>query len=138
MNKTYRRPGALGLLLLLATCCGRHGSAPFSFPPELAGAWKLTGVEERATGSAPEAMRRFGPRRIRHAVYDGAGKVDATVYELASDAGGLELEQTWKPAADTVAFHRGRYFAVVHWEAADRSAVSNFARELGKLLAASD
>mgnify|MGYP001619534892 CR=1 FL=1 len=83
----------------------------------------------------PEAMRRFGAIRIHSATYQGQGKIEATVYELRTDAGGLELEQTWKPAADTVVFHHGRYFAVVHWEGADRASVTAFVRELRKLVA---
>jgi len=34
--------------------------------------------------------------------------------------------------ADTVAFHKESFFTVVHWENADRSAVSAFVREIEK------
>jgi hypothetical protein len=44
----------------------------------------------------------------------------------------MEVEQTWKPIADTVAFHKDTYFTVVHWENADKSAVAAFVRALEK------
>ena len=80
----------------------------------------------------PEQIRRLGIRRAGTAVYEGAGTLNVETYELTSDAGALEAEQTWKPVADTVAFHKNGYFTVVHWENADKQAVATFVRELEK------
>lgn len=99
------------------------------------GDWKLSQMKDIAPTAAPETIRRLGLKRAQAAVYDGAGQITVEVYELTSDAGALEVEQTWKPSADTVAFHRESYFAVVRWTGADRGAVTAFVRELEKQLA---
>ena len=44
------------------------------------------------------------------------------------------VNQTWRPVADTVAFHSQSYFAVIHWENAERTAVSAFVKEMEKQL----
>jgi hypothetical protein len=54
------------------------------------------------------------------------------VYELTSSAAAFEAEQNWRAVADTVAFHKGSLFTVVHWENAERAAVSVFVREMEK------
>jgi hypothetical protein len=69
-------------------------------------------------------------RRAHIGEYEGPGRLEAEVYELTSDAAALEMEQTWKPAADTVAFHQAAYFAVIRWQDADRASVSSFVREM--------
>ena len=51
-----------------------------------------------------------------------------------SSAAAFETEQTWRPVADTVAFHSQSYFAVIHWENAERTAVSAFVKEMEKQL----
>lgn len=80
----------------------------------------------------PEQIRRLGIRRAGTAVYEGAGILKVETYELTTDAGALEAEQTWKAIADAVAFHKGSYFTVVHWENAGKQAVATFVRELEK------
>ena len=53
---------------------------------------------------------------------------------MTSSAAAFETEQTWRPVADTVAFHKESYFAVIHWENAERTAVSAFVKEMEKQL----
>jgi len=71
-------------------------------------------------------------RRAGSAEYQGAGTLRVEIYELTSGAGAFEVEQTWRPVADTVAFHKDSYFTVVHWTGAEKSAVAAFVRELEK------
>ncbi len=94
------------------------------------GAWRLK--QSSGLTEIPEPIRRLGIRRAGKGVYEGAGVLKVETYELTSDAGALEAEQTWKPLADTVAFHKASYFTVVHWENADKQAVATFVRELEK------
>jgi hypothetical protein len=46
----------------------------------------------------------------------------------------VDLAQRWRPSADTVFFSRGAYFVVVKWQAADRSALQAFVRNVEKTL----
>lgn len=123
--------------LLLAACGGKPPGAPVAFA-ESVGGWKLAGRSEPNSGAAAEPMKRFGVRRIERAEYTGAGKASIEVYTLSSEAGGLELEQTWRPQPDTVVFHRGERFAVVRWEGAGRDAAAALVRDLEKRLSAAD
>lgn len=92
--------------------------------------WRLK--QSTAMTQVGEQIRRLGIRRAGTAVYEGAGVLKVETYELTSDAGALEAEQTWKAVADTVAFHKNGYFTVVHWENADKQAVAAFVRGLEK------
>lgn len=65
-------------------------------------------------------------KRAQVGEYEGHGRLEAEVYELGSDAAALEMEQTWRPAADTVVFHQSGYFAVIRWQNASRQDVSAF------------
>jgi hypothetical protein len=120
-------------LLLLGGCGGAPAPAAFAFP-ETVGGWKLKQVKDLSPADAPESARRLGLKRARVAGYEGPGRLEAEVYDLTSDAAALEMEQTWKPAANTVAFHERASFAVIRWQSADRAAVSAFVREMEKRL----
>jgi hypothetical protein len=121
------------LLLLLAGCGGAPAPAAFAFP-ETVGGWKLKQAKELSPTDAPDAARRLGLKRARVGEYEGSGRLEAELYDLTSDAAALEMEQTWKPAADTVAFHEDSSFVVIRWQSADRAAVSAFVREIEKRL----
>jgi hypothetical protein len=73
-------------------------------------------------------------KRSQVAEYEGLGRLEAEVYELSSDAAALEMEQTWRPAADTVVFHQSGYFAVIRWQNASRQDVSAFVLDMEKRL----
>ena len=118
-------------LILLVSCSGgpKQGRPLF---PETVGVWRLKLSGDLAPGQVPEQVRRLGLRRAGSGEYQGAGTLKVEIYELTSDAGAFEVEQTWRPIADTVAFHKDGYFTVVHWEGADKAAVAAFVRELEK------
>lgn len=92
--------------------------------------WKLK--QSSDLSQIPEQIRRLGIRRAGTAEYQGPGVLHVQIYELTTDAGAFEVEQTWKPIADTVVFHKETYFTVVHWENADKSSVAAFIRALEK------
>jgi hypothetical protein len=126
------RQGTLAVfLLLLISCCGRPAQ-PAPLFPESVGLWSLKHSSDLASSQIPEQIRRMGIRRAGTAEYQGPGAVKVEIYELTTDAGAMEVEQTWRPMADTVAFHKGTYFTVIHWESADKAAVAAFVRELEK------
>jgi hypothetical protein len=114
--------------ILAAACSPQPRELEF---PEVIGQWKRASAA--AVSDIPEPVRRLGPRTARAAEYQGPGRMRVTVYHMASSAAALEAEQTWTPAADTVAFHRNDRFLTVHWENVDRPAVSGFIREIEKL-----
>jgi hypothetical protein len=116
---------------LLLSCSRGRESTEFTFPQSVE-AWRLKQVKNTAPADAPEQARRLGLKRAQAAEYEGPGQLKMELYEFISDASALEMEQTWKPAANTVAFHQGSYFTVIHWENADRAAVSGFVREMEK------
>jgi len=121
----------LGLLAILLLSCSQSRPAAPLFP-EPVGPWKLKQSTDLAPDQVPAAIRRLGVRRAGSAVYEGAGNLKVEVYELTSSAAAFEAEQNWRAAADTVAFHKENLFTVVHWENADRAAVSAFIREMEK------
>jgi hypothetical protein len=126
------KQGFLPLLSILLISCGGSPKQAKPLFPDTVGAWRLKSSGDLAAGQAPEQIRRLGMRRAGSAEYQGAGTLKVEIYELTSDAGAMEVEQTWKPAADTVAFHKDRYFTVVHWAGAEKSATAAFVRELEK------
>ena len=131
-NLSIVRQGFLALFsILLVSCSGGPKQARPLFP-ETVGVWRLKLSSDLAAGQIPEQIRRLGVRRAGSAGYQGPGTLKGGIYELTSDAGALEVEQTWKPIADTVAFHKDTYFNVVHWEGAEKPAVAAFVRELEK------
>ena len=126
------KQGFLALFSILLVSCGGGPKQGTPLFPETVGVWRLKLSSDLAAAQIPEQVRRLGMRRAGSAEYQGAGTLKVEIYELTSDAGALEVEQTWKPAADTVAFHKDSYFTVVHWEGADKTAVAAFVRELAK------
>jgi hypothetical protein len=120
-----------GLLsILLMSCTKPQPAAPLF--PETVGPWKLKQSTDVAPDQVPSLIRRLGIHRAGSAGYEGAGNLKVDVYELTSSAAAFEAEQNWRAVADTVAFHKGSLFTVVHWENAERAAVSAFVREMEK------
>ena len=115
-------------LLLIACCSGPRPDA--SLFPEAAGPWTLKQTAAVAPDQVPEPIRRLGIWRAGDASYEGAGTLKVRVYEMTSSAAAFEAEQTWRAIADTVVCHKERFFTVVHWENADRAAVTVFVREM--------
>jgi len=113
--------------------CGAPTHAGFVFPDTI-GVWKLKAKRDLAATDAPESVRRLGLKRVQSGEYEGPGRIAAQVYDMTSSSGAFEAEQTWKAAANTVAFHKEQYFTVIHWEDAERTAVPTFVREIEKLL----
>ena len=113
----------LACALVLASC--RRASAPMpDLFTEAVGAWQRVSVSEVPPPAAIE--------RILAASYQGPGKLDARVYQLASPALALDMAQRWKPAPDTVFFYKGRFFVLIQWETADRQALREFVVALEK------
>jgi len=123
----------LAISAILLTACGTATQTSFVFP-EAAGVWKLKAKRDLSATDAPESVRRLGLKRVQSGEYEGPGRISAQVYEMTSSSGAFESEQTWKAAANTVAFHKEQYFTVIHWEDSERTSVSAFVREMEKEL----
>jgi hypothetical protein len=98
----------------------------------VAGRWKLKQANGLPLSDAPKEVRCLGLKRAQVAEYEGQGRLEAEVYELSSDAAALEMEQTWRPAADTVVFHQSGYFVVIRWQNASRQDVAAFVIDMEK------
>lgn len=104
--------------------------------PEHVGAWTRSEHSTPPPGEAPPAIARFAVAAIEKAGYSGPGGeiLRAEAYHLASEAAGLELEQTWRPEPNAVGFHVGAHFVIMRYEKADRAALNTFVRELQAFL----
>jgi len=100
------------------------------FPENAAGGWRRVSVQDMPVSDAPDPVPRTEVTLLRTASYQGPGKLEARVYQLVSPEVGAALAQRWRPSSDTIFFNRGRYFAVVKWEAADRQALQAYIAEL--------
>lgn len=129
-SKWMTRRNCLWLALALAGCGKEPELPPDLFPESVSGAWHRVAVHDLAASDSPDPVPRNEIARLREAAYDGPGKLQARVYQLRSDAVGLELAQRWRPSSDTVFFDVGRYFVVIKWQSADRQALRDFVRDL--------
>jgi hypothetical protein len=128
--------GAASVLLTVLAACRPAAPLPAElFPRDADGGWTRTSFQELPVSDAPDPVPRTSVERFAVAAYKGPGKLEARVYQLSSAAVGVELAQRWRPSADTIFFYRGRYFVVVKWESADRTALEKFVRELERRLA---
>jgi hypothetical protein len=126
-----------GSRILLLMVLGLVGCRPAAMPmpdvfPAAVGAWHRVSVKDLPAGQPPDAVPAASIERVRAAVYEGAGKVEARVYQFANPAVALDVMQRWTQAPDTVAFQGDRFFVVIRWEKAERKSLQEFVRELEK------
>ncbi len=113
--------------------CGRH-RAPMDVFPETVGPWKRASLADLPASESPDPVPRTSIEQAQVATYEGAGKLQARVYELSTEQAGLDVAQRWHPSADTVFFWAKKYFVVVKWDEADRKALMQFTQALEKRL----
>lgn len=78
-----------------------------------------------------DAMGGRGPcKMIWRVEYAGAGVAHVDVCNAGSDAGALDLVQTWKARANTVVFASRRYFVTVNWDAGEKAALTALVTKL--------
>jgi hypothetical protein len=99
---------------------------------ETAGAWHRTSVRELPPSLPPDSLPPAAIERIRAASYEGPGKLDARIYQLTSPAAALDVAHRYRPTPDTVFFNSGRFFVLIHWQAADRQSLHQFVATLEK------
>jgi hypothetical protein len=114
------------LALAGSACSPPPRSAETLLPSGVAGGWQRKSL--RAIPPKPTIQRAF------EATYEGAGKLTVDVYEAKVSGTAFEMTQHWRAAPDTVVFDKGRYFAVMKWEQADRTSLQAFVRALQKEL----
>jgi hypothetical protein len=119
--------------LTFAACKPSETPMPDLFP-ENAGLWHRTALRELKAADAPDPVPPASIERIRAASYEGAGRLDARVYQMSTTAVALDLVQRWQAAPDTVFFYADRFFVVVRWESADRKELQAFVGVLEKRL----
>jgi hypothetical protein len=99
---------------------------------EAIGAWHRTSLSELPPSAASGVLSATVVERVRAASYEGPGKLEVRVYQLASSAAALDVVQRWKPAPDTVFFYSDRFFVLIQWQTADRKALHEFVGALEK------
>jgi hypothetical protein len=104
---------------------------PDVFDEEI-GAWHRTSISEPSPSAARILPAATSVERVRTASYEGPGKLEVHVYQLASSAAALDVVQRWKPAPDTVFFYSDRFFVLVQWQTADRKALQEFVGAMEK------
>jgi hypothetical protein len=118
-------------VLALVSCRRDAAPMPDVFTEKI-GAWHRTSVGELPAPAASGTISPAVVERIRTATYEGAGKLEARVYQLTSPAAALDVVQRWTPAAGTVFFYSGRFFVLIQWQTADRKALHEFVGILEK------
>jgi hypothetical protein len=134
VNAINSAASVVALVVAFAACQKPAALPPGLFPETAAGGWRRTAVREMPVSESPDPVPRNSVDRLAVATYEGPGKLEARVYALSSPEVGLDLAQRWRPSADTIFFYRGRYFAVVKWQQAERKALEAFVRQLEEAL----
>jgi hypothetical protein len=114
--------------LMLAACSPPPRAAGSLLPQSIGGVW-----QRKSLRGVPPSQP--GVVRALEAVYEGTGKLTVELYETKVSGTAFEMTQHWRAMPNTVFFDKGRYFAVVKWEAADRQTLTDFVRGLEKNLA---
>jgi hypothetical protein len=128
---TARRKLLLSAAALIG--CGRTNREIADPLPASVGVWRRSALSD-APAARDGVIPATSIRRVRKAVYEGAGNLQVSLYELTSSAAALDAVQRWRPAANTIFFYRDQYFVVVQYETADRKAINEFVRDLDKHL----
>jgi hypothetical protein len=118
----------VALTFATAACGPPPRGAESLLPGVLASDWRRESLREIPAPSATGALRAF------EATYAGPGNLTVDIYQTKFSAVAFEMEQKWKPAANTVAFSKDEYFAVVRWDRAERRALTAFVGALEKAL----
>src|SRR5262249_49044733 len=119
--------------IALGAC--RRAPQPFDpFPETVAGVWRRTSIADPPVSESPDPVPQRNVTRVRTAIYEGPGKLEAHAYALTSAAVGLARVHRGRPTADTVFFNPGDSFVVIKWQQADRKALQDFVREIEKRL----
>jgi len=114
------------LVAAIAWCgCGPPPRSADSLLPASVGVWQRTSIR----GLPPPKPAIL---RVFEAGYQGGGRLTVDLYEAKISGTAFEMAQHWREAPNTVFFDKGRYFAVVRWEQADRQALTAFVRALQK------
>jgi hypothetical protein len=115
----------------LAACRARTDNA--ALLPETVGPWQRSTLRELPAASAGEPPARGSIRSVFRAEYGGPAKAEVTVYDLSSSAAALDAVQRFRPAPDTIFFHRDSCFVVMKWQGSpDRKTLGEFVRAIEK------
>jgi hypothetical protein len=114
----------------LLTACGNPAAPPERLLPPAIGGWERQQIQQSEYAQGADPLAVSGVRRVLATAYGGPGTIHVRLYEMSSQAGGLDAIQRWRPAPDTVTFHHNQYFAAVRWEDVDRAKLTDFVRAL--------
>lgn len=112
---------------LMWSACGPPVRSSASLLPANVDGWQRRSLRNGAP-LQPGVVRAF------EAGYAGAGQLTVDLYETKVSGTAFEMTQHWRATPDSVFFDKGRYFVVVHWQQADRKALTDFVRALQKQL----
>jgi hypothetical protein len=113
---------AVTSLLILGGCS--NGNPP-PMPDSAPMGWQKKSVD---------AEGKRGPcSQIWRVEYSGGGIAHVDVCVTST---GLDLQQNWKPKANTVTFFNSKYFVTINWDEGERAAVTELVKSLEKSLKA--
>ena len=123
---------AIGCGVLFAGGCGGRAQ-PLAevFPREIEGR-RLTHVDPLSLDGVSSDIRRLGARAAAHAVYEGADKIDVTLYDMTNRKSAYAALRLARATDKSAPFYHDRYFGTAESTAAPAS----FARAFEKQLAA--
>jgi hypothetical protein len=130
---TSRRACLAAAAAALSAACGKSKPKE-NLLPETVGPWRRTSLAEQPAAGVPQPLTPSTTKRVLASAYQGPGKLDVTLYELANSASALDAVQRWRPEANSIFFYRDEYFVVVRYETADRQALNGFVRDLSQRL----
>src|ERR1039458_80408 len=100
-------------MALTLTGCRRAAMPMPNVFPETAGSWHRVSLADLTAAQAPDPAPAVSIERVRAAVYEGPGKVEARVYQMTSAAVALDVVQRWAQTSNTVVFESDRFFVAV-------------------------
>ena len=129
---TFRTASLVIALLMLG--CARDNADALNLPAALPGGWTRGSARELSPEAVPAEIRALQLTRAFEADYQGPSPMKVIVYVMSSPAGAFEAMQKWRHREGALAFHEGRYLAVVDAPQASKAQLDSAADAVSKSL----
>jgi len=118
---------------LIATACTNQADKMEVLPMTI-GEWRRTSVEFIPPEEHAENLKQRGIKQARRGIYQGTGRITASVYQFGAPAVAFELVQQWRPVPKSIALHQGPFFVVLTADQDDNKMLNSFAAQLEEVL----
>ena len=123
----------IGCSLLLVSCGSPRRAGP-ALPEDLNGWWRLVEKSDLSGSPMPGVLPEARVTSAIRVVYDGHPRFEAEVWETPNGGTAFEMMQKWRPREKTMAFHKARYFVIVHTGDATPKDANHFVSSLESVL----